>query len=128
MDQEDEINMDRYVELEDSIVNLKGKRDYDVPIMYQAVMLSVTVFYYGCILPAVRSQGARGNLALWDVAFVGGINNLILSVAFRAASMFQKKGTHDFKRAERIFSQVGKSGATQEVATARGYVYYPRVY
>ena len=49
----------RFMNLEDALVDLKSKREYSVPRMYQRVLYTVVIFYYGVILPGAKSGSSR---------------------------------------------------------------------
>lgn len=49
----------RFMALEDALVMLKSKREYSVPRMYQRVLYTVVILYYGVILPGAKSGASR---------------------------------------------------------------------
>jgi hypothetical protein len=99
-----EVQMDRYTELEDSLVDLKSKREFSIPPMYQRMLLIVVNVYYGIILPGVKSTPGRSPYyAVLDVLFVAVINNIILATGLETDSMFKYPNTKDFISAEKNF-------------------------
>lgn len=100
----DEVCMDRFEEFESSLVELKNKRAYSVPRMYQRVVYFVVITYYGIIMPAGTT---RPNVLPWgtllNVLFIAVINNVILAAGLEASSMFDRRSSSDFKRVAAMF-------------------------
>ena len=79
LDPDNEPQMDRMAEFEDSVVSLIGNKNYSVPKIYQMVLQLVLIIFFGILMPYAKCKPPHNWHALIDVALVGFVNNLILS-------------------------------------------------